>query len=91
MRYRGRDAFVVRDGDRYFAYLNLCPHQGVALDWDNEQFLDIDGELIQCAMHGALFSIDTGICLAGPCHGEHLIPIHTHIEDGWLCASDTQP
>ncbi len=60
-----------RDG-QIFVYRNSCPHLGVELNWLDDQFLDADNALIQCATHGALFAIDTGECLAGPCRGKYL-------------------
>jgi len=62
---------VAKRGQLY-CYLNSCPHTGVNLDWMPDQFLDISGELIQCATHGALFSIKTGLCIRGPCLGQSL-------------------
>jgi nitrite reductase/ring-hydroxylating ferredoxin subunit len=45
----------------------ICPHLGIPLNWAPERFLDLDGTLIQCSSHGALFQIDSGECIAGPC------------------------
>jgi nitrite reductase/ring-hydroxylating ferredoxin subunit len=68
-----RDSLLVlkRDG-QIFVYRNSCPHLGVELNWLDDQFLDADHALIQCATHGALFAIDSGRCLAGPCRGKYL-------------------
>ena len=73
--------FVVRENDEFFAYKNSCPHQHIPLDWDNDQFLDFDGELIQCATHGALFVIHTGKCVSGPCVGANLQKLDIKIEN----------
>lgn len=73
--------FVVRHDSGIFAYRNSCPHTGAPLDWLPDQFLDPDGALIQCAMHGALFSIDTGECLHGPCVGASLEPLPIQVID----------
>ena len=32
--------FVVRWGRQVFGYVNKCPHDGVNLDWERNQFLD---------------------------------------------------
>ena len=66
------DGFIVKNDGCYFAYRNSCPHTGSPLDWVDHQFLDIDGSLIQCAVHDARFIIDTGECVLGPCPGESL-------------------
>jgi nitrite reductase/ring-hydroxylating ferredoxin subunit len=76
------NGFVVcRDGE-CFAYRNSCPHTGSPLDWVEHQFLDLDGELIQCAVHDARFLIDTGECILGPCPGESLEPLPITIDGG---------
>jgi len=63
---------AVRRGGTVRCYYNICPHTGVNLDWQADQFLDESGTLIQCATHGALFRIEDGYCIAGPCAGESL-------------------
>lgn len=73
--------FVVEQDGELSAFVNRCPHQGIPLDWGNDQFLDVDGELIQCATHGALFDIPTGHCLSGPCSGQSLTQILLQIKD----------
>lgn len=68
----GRKLFAVRrEGIAYF-YINRCPHRGVPLEWQPHQFLDPSASLIQCATHGALFLIESGECVAGPCAGQSL-------------------
>ena len=66
------DGFVVRRGEKWFAYRNSCPHTGAPLEWVDHRFLDRDGALIQCTTHDARFRIDTGECIFGPCPGEFL-------------------
>lgn len=75
------EGFVVRrDGD-FFAYRNSCPHTGAPLDWVDHQFLDIEGSLIQCAVHDARFLIETGECVFGPCPGQRLESLPIRIEE----------
>lgn len=62
---------VRRDGIAYF-YINRCPHRGIPLEWQPDKFLDESASLIQCATHGALFLIESGECIAGPCSGKSL-------------------
>ena len=64
--------FIVRKGDQVYGYINRCPHTGVNLDWQPDQFLDLTGYQIQCSTHGALFRIRDGLCVYGPCQGQHL-------------------
>ena len=72
--------FVVRRGAEIFAYVNLCPHQGVSLEWKDDTFLTYDKTMILCGTHGALFEIETGICLAGPCLGRGLKPVAVRLD-----------
>lgn len=68
----GQKIFAVRREGHVYAYLNRCPHRGVPLEWQPDQFLDASNSLIQCATHGALFLIESGECVAGPCSGQFL-------------------
>ena len=76
------DLFVLRHQGRVLAYLNSCPHRQVPLEFLPDQFLDEDKQFIQCATHGALFQIDSGKCLVGPCRGKHLQPVPFELVDG---------
>jgi nitrite reductase/ring-hydroxylating ferredoxin subunit len=67
-----QSVFVVHKNGEVFAYYNKCPHTGASLEWQEDQFLDLDKALIQCATHDALFTIDTGECISGPCVGDNL-------------------
>lgn len=66
------DIFLVRTPSLIVAYRNSCPHTGGPLDWVPDQFLNAGGDLIQCATHGALFRIEDGFCIKGPCSGRCL-------------------
>lgn len=70
---------VKKDGQLY-VYRNECPHLGVNLEFQPDEFLDADKALIQCATHGALFLIESGECVQGPCRGDHLIPVDFTLE-----------
>ena len=63
---------LVRRAGQVYAYQNRCPHRGIPLEWQPDQFLDHSNSLIQCATHGALFLIESGECVAGPCSGQSL-------------------
>ncbi|AYC31680.1 Rieske (2Fe-2S) protein [Pseudomonas cavernae] len=68
----GLQLLAVRRHGRVHAYANRCPHRGTPLEWAADQFLEPSGSLIQCARHGALFLIESGDCVAGPCEGQSL-------------------
>jgi len=65
------------------AWLNSCPHQGSRLDYVPGKFL-IHKEQLVCAVHGATFELEEGLCVGGPCRGEHLTSIAVLEEDGAL-------
>lgn len=76
------DGFLVREGDTVYAYINSCPHTGAPLDWTPDQFLDVPGRLIQCAIHGAQFDIHSGLCVQGPCINRYLQAVPVVVRDG---------
>jgi nitrite reductase/ring-hydroxylating ferredoxin subunit len=78
----GQAVFAVKKDGVIHVYRNRCPHLGVTLEWNEHQFLDADKALIQCATHGALFIIDSGECVAGPCLGKALTTVPHQIIDG---------
>ncbi|MFA7553747.1 MAG: Rieske (2Fe-2S) protein [Spongiibacteraceae bacterium] len=73
--------FVIKKNHQIYAYRNRCPHLGIELNWEEDKFLDFDGMLIQCSTHGALFLIESGECVSGPCLGQQLEPITVQIID----------
>jgi nitrite reductase/ring-hydroxylating ferredoxin subunit len=79
IKHQTESVFVVHKNGEFFAYLNQCPHTGASLEWQQDQFLDLDKALIQCATHDALFTIDSGECIAGPCTGDALQPLSLSI------------
>ncbi len=74
--------FVVRRGHKVFAYQNFCVHVGHPLNWQPDRFLTQDGQKIICASHGAIYEIDSGVCVAGPCPGRTLRAVAVDIIDG---------
>ena len=80
------ELFVVNHQGRLYAFENRCPHTGVNLNWQPDQFLDYENAFIQCTMHGAKFRVDDGLCLRGPCQGMSLQTLSLHVHDGriWL-------
>jgi nitrite reductase/ring-hydroxylating ferredoxin subunit len=78
------EIFVLRRGDALFAYRNECPHAGSPLDLLPDQFLSADRRHLQCHTHGALFRIEDGMCVSGPCLGRALLPVAVRVEEGVL-------
>ncbi|MGX4676390.1 Rieske (2Fe-2S) protein [SAR92 clade bacterium H246] len=86
-----RKLFAIRQDNQLRAYWNSCPHLGIPLNWMPEKFLDLDGSLIQCSSHGALFQIDSGECIAGPCTGDHLQQVELRIDGDSIYVAANQP
>lgn len=66
------EGFVVKSGDHISGFINQCPHLGVELNWQPDHFLDLERKYIVCAVHGALFQPEDGICVSGPCFRQSL-------------------
>lgn len=77
---------VVRRGEAVYAWANVCPHQHLPLNLGDDDFLMRLGQgvLLRCAMHGALFVPETGICVAGPCAGHGLQPLACRVQAGMV-------
>jgi nitrite reductase/ring-hydroxylating ferredoxin subunit len=78
---------IVRWGRQVFGYVNKCPHHGINLDWERNQFLDPAGIRLMCGKHGALFELDTGLCVEGPCQGSSLVSLSLTILDNDICVT----
>lgn len=75
-------AFVVRYRGAVHAYLNRCAHVPIELDWQEGQFFDHSSLYLICSTHGALYSPESGQCLAGRCNGKGLTPLVVAERDG---------
>ena len=76
--------FVVRRGREVHGYVDRCPHAGLPLAQKLDDYLTPAGDLIACSWHGALFDIDTGACVGGPCLGQTLRPWPVAARDGFI-------
>jgi nitrite reductase/ring-hydroxylating ferredoxin subunit len=76
---------IVRWDRKLYGYVNRCPHQGVNLDWEREQFFDPSGTRLICGKHGALFDVMSGECIEGPCRNARLEPVRLSVRDGDIC------
>ncbi|MBV1914405.1 MAG: Rieske 2Fe-2S domain-containing protein [Pseudomonadales bacterium] len=76
--------FAVKKRGKLFVYYNSCPHTGVGLEWVPDRFLNYEKDLIQCSLHGALFEIDTGYCIHGPCARQSLRSMEHVIKNGTI-------
>jgi nitrite reductase/ring-hydroxylating ferredoxin subunit len=76
-----QEVFIIRRDNQFYAYHNSCPHTGATLNWQDNQYLDIGDQYIQCAIHGALFMVENGYCLRGPCAKQSLTPANIDVID----------
>ncbi len=81
-----RNIFIVRNYGNTVAYENSCPHNSAPLNWLEDVFLTQEKDYIECVNHGALFEIDNGECIYGPCVGQSLKKINIKIDDGVIYA-----
>ncbi len=72
-------AFAILTEQGVRAYLNVCPHARVPLDYDDNDFYHPRFERIVCKTHGATFEPASGECDSGPCFGQILTSLK--IED----------
>jgi nitrite reductase/ring-hydroxylating ferredoxin subunit len=80
--------FIVKCTNGVAAYVNTCPHAGHPLDLRPNRFLTPDRALIQCASHGALFTRDEGLCIAGPCPGQSLRRVPVEVLGEYVLLAD---
>lgn len=65
---------VYRLGDGLHAIEDLCPHADALL---SHGF--VDGDHVECPLHGALFHIPTGKCIKGPAEKD-VRPYETRVD-----------
>lgn len=76
---------VARRGACIYAYVNSCPHALSRLDYTQGKFMDEANRHLHCDIHGALFRVEDGVCVSGPCLGETLPPARVVLIDGRVC------
>ena len=86
---RPSDVVVVRRGRDVWGYVNACPHVGTPLDFLPDRFLTADGTELLCGTHGARFTLETGLCVAGPCVGRSLAPVPVRLEGEFVVLAAT--
>ncbi len=72
--------FLIKKEGKVYAYENKCPHAGINLEWQDDDFLDPEKNHIQCSVHGALFNIESGDCMGGPCNGNGLTSLEIEVD-----------
>lgn len=70
----GRENFkilLLRQGKKFWSYLNNCPHFSLPLNYQPQTFIVMDS-MVVCAHHTAFFNFGDGACVDGPCAGTGL-------------------
>ena len=80
---------VVDESGTPHCYLNECKHLPIPLDGGSRDFFDAGGRHLFCGTHGAVYRLEDGYCLEGPCEGEALEAIPLSIEDGVVFVTDS--
>ncbi len=79
-----RQAFVVRAGGALHAYVDSCRHQSRTLDVGGG--VVVEAGLIPCRHHGAMYRVEDGVCVSGPCAGAALTRLALERREGrWWC------
>lgn len=84
---QGEVILVLRDGQVH-AWQNICPHLGINLEFNPDEFMDSENYYLICSNHGALFRVEDGVCVSGPCRGEALLPVAIRTENGDILLSE---
>jgi nitrite reductase/ring-hydroxylating ferredoxin subunit len=71
----GGTVLVGRVAGEWRAYLNVCRHRALPLDLGASSPMSEDGQHLLCHQHGALYRLEDGACVLGPCFGERLVPV----------------
>ncbi|UYG00526.1 MULTISPECIES: Rieske (2Fe-2S) protein [unclassified Halomonas] len=82
-----RNVIVVKRNGQLYGYMDSCPHYrgGTPMAWRKDAYLNGEGTHLACHAHGALFNIETGACVSGPCLGRKLtrVPLSEAL-DGFI-------
>lgn len=78
-------AIIRTEANGFFGYINTCPHEGVWLNIGAGEFFSPDRRFLKCGRHGAIFEIETGLCVDGPCKGQSLEPVALAVIDEEVC------
>jgi nitrite reductase/ring-hydroxylating ferredoxin subunit len=74
------------------AFKNECQHLPMRLDIrDPFTYWDTSCKHLHCSSHGALFRLDDGLCLSGPCAGQHLVQLPIEIKNGEVLLVGAKP
>jgi nitrite reductase/ring-hydroxylating ferredoxin subunit len=78
-----RKVILVRRGGVLRGWLDACPHYstGTPMAWKTDAYLNGERTHLTCHSHGALFEIETGECVLGPCLGQRLTAVAISVSE----------
>jgi nitrite reductase/ring-hydroxylating ferredoxin subunit len=77
---------LLRSGQMVTAFANRCAHFGVPLAAKQSQLIFVPHVSLSCNVHYARYRWADGVCEAGDCAGESLIPIPVQVDAaGMVC------
>lgn len=78
----GQDAlFLIKFEGKLYGWKNACPHiDGAPMAWKKDTYMNFDKTYLSCFAHGALFELDTGLCIQGPCLGKKLERVEVRLD-----------
>jgi nitrite reductase/ring-hydroxylating ferredoxin subunit len=76
----GFKVLLLRSAEVVKAYVNRCAHFGVPLAAKQEQLRFKPHLSVSCNVHYARYRWADGVCEAGDCEGEALLPIPTEVD-----------
>jgi naphthalene 1,2-dioxygenase system ferredoxin subunit len=79
VRAYGDEVAIYEVGGEYFANSNFCTHALARLADGN-----LDGYILECPLHQALFDIRTGRCTGEPLMGPDLTSYEVQLRDGLI-------
>ncbi len=77
-----QEAILIVHDEVPHAYVNWCPHKNVPLDDGSGVIFDAEAGILACQHHGALFRVDDGVCVEGPCIKACLKALKVEVRDG---------
>ena len=78
LRFGAREIGVIRQGERFFAFKDRCPHRNLPMVEDAA----IDGNHLRCPHHGWAFCIEDGSGPEGSCLRTY--PTRRHNNQLWI-------
>jgi nitrite reductase/ring-hydroxylating ferredoxin subunit len=78
------DLIVIHRKGRLYGYRNECPHMNLPLSNRSKGIFDKDQGHLVCIQHAAVFDIENGRCVKGPCLGMELESVNIETNNGKL-------